>query len=171
VKKLAYLIISLLLLTSSILYAGWSEPVRLTFRGYEMRPQLVAVGDTLHVAWTQIADSEKVSYLQSPDGGQTWGDIIDLIAWGHGGSFVGLSSNDGRLLAGWADYIPFEWGTFAYSLSLSGSNWTPPNYIYGDNIHVGTPVASDLSGDSIYFRAVGSPHPTAAVRYGDLTAQ
>lgn len=115
-----------------------------------MRPQIIAINDTLHLAWTQIADSEKVSYMQSTNYGQSWGEIVDLIALGHGGSFVGLSSNNGRLLAGWADYIPFEQGTFAYSLSISGFNWTPPIYIYGSNTHVGTPVASDLSDDSIY---------------------
>jgi hypothetical protein len=150
VKKLTDLILLLTLLASSSLFAGWSEPVRLTHRGFEINPQIIAINDTLHLAWFQLADSQKVSYMQSPDGGQDWGEIIDLNARGHHGLDVNLTTIAGQLFVGWFDYVPNGPINIAYSISDYGNIWDIPAYIQGISSQVGGPVATTVSGDSIY---------------------
>ena len=147
-KLIAPLLLTALL--SPRLFAGWSEPVRLTYRGHEMNPQIIAIHDTVHVAWTQIADSEKVSYIRSVDGGQSWGEIINLSSWGHHGAFVDLSKNGGRLFAGWADYPPSGHANIGYSITLDGLNWSTPAFMLGNNSNFGNPIAATMSGDTIY---------------------
>ena len=148
--KRAYLAILLTVIFSPTLFAGWSEPVRLTYRGGEYSPQIIARNDTLHIAWYQIADSQKVSYIQSIDGGQSWGEIIDLTDWGHCGAFVDLTNNNGRLFTGWADYPSSGHANIGYSISLDGQDWSTPAYMLGNNSNFGNPIAATMSGDSIY---------------------
>lgn len=66
-------------------FAGWSEDVRLTYRGYEISPQVIARNDTVHVVWFQMMSNNigHVSYIRSTDGGQSWGSIVDLDAPNH----------------------------------------------------------------------------------------
>jgi hypothetical protein len=149
-KKLAYLIASLLLLTSPALFAGWSEPIQLTHRGFEINPQIIAVNDTLHLAWFQLADSNNVSYLRSIDGGQNWGEIRNLNPPLDGGSFVSLTKNEGRIFAGWSGLVHTGHVNIGYSLTTDGNNWTTPAYMVGSGVGVERPTAATISGDSIY---------------------
>jgi hypothetical protein len=132
------------------LFAGWSEPIQLTHRGYEINPQIIAINDTLHLAWFQLADSQKVSYVQSLDGGQAWGEINNLSAWGHWGSWVNITKNQGNIFIGWCDIIPMEPLSVAFSLSENGLNWSQPVYISNTNQLIGTPISTTIHGDSIY---------------------
>jgi hypothetical protein len=149
-NKRAFLILAFTALLSPALFAGWSEMQRLTYRGGEYAPKIIARNDTLHVAWYQIADSQKVSYLRSINNGQNWGDLLDLSAWGHRGVFVNLTQDRGKLLAGWADYPPSGHANMGYSLTEDGNNWTVPAYIIGGGSIIDLPTATALSGDSIY---------------------
>jgi len=45
-------------------YAGWIEDMRITNRGWEAYPQIIARNDTLHVVWWQIGGSDLVSYMR-----------------------------------------------------------------------------------------------------------
>jgi hypothetical protein len=132
------------------LYAGWSEPMRLTYRGYEINPQLTAINDTLHLTWFQLADSQNVSYIQSNASGQNWGDVINLNTPGHHGLDVNLTKIAGQLFVGWFDYIPNGPISIAYSISDYGNIWDIPAYIQGISTQIGGPVATTISGDSIY---------------------
>jgi hypothetical protein len=149
-RRLPYQIMLLITLLSTTLFAGWSEPVQLTHRGAEINPKILAINDTLHLIWTQIADTQRVSNIQSIDGGQSWGEIYNLNEWGHGGSFAGLAYNGEIFISAWADYIPFEPSCIAYSFSNNGQSWSLPEYICGNTMPITTPVAVDLSGDSLF---------------------
>lgn len=148
-KKLTFLILLLPLLPPA-LFAGWSEPIRLTYRGYEMRPQIIAVGETLHVAWTQIADSQNVSYMQSIDGGQTWGQLVNLNSQPYGGRHVSLTENRGRIFAGWLGSVIYGQLDIVYTISQDGLAWTLPSYAVRGNTRIDEMVSATLSGDSIY---------------------
>jgi hypothetical protein len=150
VKKLAYLIISLLLLASSTLFAGWSEPMQLTHRGFEMNPQIIAVGDTLHVAWTQIADSQNVSYMRSIDGGQSWGEIINLNSQPYGGRILSLTRNEDRIFIGWLGGFIHGQLDIIYSISQDGISWTQPARAIRGNTTIDGISSATLGGDSIY---------------------
>jgi hypothetical protein len=115
-----------------------------------MRPQIIAVGDTLHVAWTQIADSQNVSYMQSIDGGQAWAQLINLNAQPYGGRHVSLTVNRDRIFAGWLGSVIYEQLDIVYTISQDGLAWTPPSYVIRGNTRIDEMVSATMSGDSIY---------------------
>jgi len=141
----------LLLLTLCLpAHAGWTEDMRLTYRGSEIQPQIIARNDTLHVAWQQIAGDMLVSYMRSLNGGETWGELVDLSEQEHRSFRLDLSLSNDKIIAGWGDYIPLETVHIAYSISPGGDNWPLPHYFIPDDYRAG-PVAFCSSGDSLYF--------------------
>ena len=131
-------------------HAGWTEDMRITDRGYEIYPQIIARNDTLHVAWWQISGDHLVSYMHSLDGGQTWGELVDLSEQEHRSYWIDLSLSSDKIIAGWGDNIPLETVHIAYSTSLGGDYWPLPSYLIPDDYRAG-PMAFCSSGDSLYF--------------------
>jgi hypothetical protein len=132
-------------------YAGWSENIRLTYRGNEINPQIIARNDTIHVAWNQ-SGTGYVSYIRSTDGGATWDSLVNLNAIDHWGNNAKLNLAENGLLISWFDYNDDEnISSIAISKSVNGSTWTAPTYVWTDNPNrFGGPVSA-VKGDSIFF--------------------
>jgi hypothetical protein len=150
--KVSCFIITIYIVCFSIVppaYAGWSENIRLTYRGNEINPQIIARNDTVHVAWNQSGNGN-VSYIRSTDGGATWDSLVNLNASGHWGNNAKLNFAENGLLVSWFDYNDDEnISSIAISKSINGANWTTPTYVWTDNPNrFGLPV-SVVKGDSI----------------------
>lgn len=134
-------------------FAGWSENVRLTYRGFEISPQVIARNDTVHVVWFQMVSNNigHVSYIRSTDGGQSWGSIINLNASGHNGSYSNLNLAERGLLVSWFDNDTLQDITsIGIRKSINGATWSAPSYVWTDNPnHFGNPVSA-VKGDSIF---------------------
>ena len=139
------LTIAIIALTAGLAYAGWGENVRLTYRGQEIAPQVIARNDTVHVVWEQMYGN--VSYLRSIDGGASWDSLINLNEQGHSASYATLNLAENGLLVSWMDNNE---ESIAISISIDGTTWSRPTYIWTDNIsHFNTPT-STVKGDSIF---------------------
>lgn len=128
-------------------YAGWSEDIRLTYRGEEYHPQVIAQNDTIHVVW-QTDIGGYISYIRSSDGGETWDSLINISEEGHTVSRVDFSLGENGLFVSWEDSDPLI--MIAYSMSVDGSEWTPPTYLPTDHIDDIFVPASAVLGDSIF---------------------
>ena len=143
--KYRLLTILLIILLSAVACAGWSDNVRLTYRGQEIAPQVIARNDTVHVVWEQMYGN--VSYLRSIDGGASWDSLINLNEQGHSASYATLNLAENGLLVSWMDNNE---ESIAISISIDGTTWSRPTYIWTDNIsHFNTPT-STVKGDSIF---------------------
>ncbi len=133
--------------------ADWSENVRLTYRGFEISPQVIARNDTVHVVWFQMMSNNigHVSYIRSTDGGQSWGPIVDLDAPNHWGNNPTLNLAERGLLVSWFDFNRTEnISSIAISKSTNGSYWSAPSYVWTENPNrFGLPVSA-VKGDSIF---------------------
>jgi hypothetical protein len=124
--------------------------VRLTYRHFEIYPQVAARNDTVHIAWQQIAGPMHISYMRSTDGGNGWSSIVNLEEAGHFGAFPDLSLFPSGLFVGWFDEDTSNATTYiAYSNSSDGSVWSVPEYVSQDVIRM-FDLGTAAFGDSIY---------------------
>ena len=68
----------LCMLLNTVALAQWSTPVRISEPGGGYYPQILAQGDTLHVVYENASIYDKISYVRSTDGGQTWSEYVVL---------------------------------------------------------------------------------------------
>jgi len=110
--------------------AGWTDPTRLTFDDFNLGPQVVARGDTVHVAWYRQYDIQILRYLRSTDGGVSWDSLRMLSAIGHNVRYPDLRLVSEGLFLGWADYDTASDREFnmAYRFSPDGASWEEPIY-------------------------------------------
>ncbi len=136
-----------IIICSTISLAGWSEDIRLTYRGEEYGPQVVARNDTIHVIWRNSPNY--VSYIRSTDNGETWNSLINISEEEHIATDQDLSLGENGLLVTWKDRDsgPFRIG---YTLSEDGSEWSEPRYLPTDNIGHFDKPASCVWGDLIF---------------------
>jgi hypothetical protein len=141
----------LCLLMANASYAGWSENVRLTYRGNEISPQVIARNDTVNVVWEEMGASN-VFYIRSTDGGGSWGPIIQLNDSSHWAYRANLNLAESGLLVTWFDNNTIE-GFTSIGIGKSsngGGTWSAPSYAGTDNPnHFGNPVSA-VKGDSIF---------------------
>jgi hypothetical protein len=131
-------------------YAGWSENMRLTYRGNEINPQIIARNDTIHIAWFQMG-TNNVSYIRSTNGGANWDSLVNLNAPGHWGQYSNLNLAENGLLVSWFDYNDVEnISCIAISKSVNGASWTAPTYVWTDNPNRFEDPVSAVKGDSIF---------------------
>ena len=132
--------------------AGWTEDMRITDRGHEIYPQIIARNDTLHVGWQQMANIQQISYIRSRDGGYTWEGLIDLVENGHSGSRSDISLSNEHVIVGWKDRtIDYPYFiNLSYSVSTHGDSWSNPEYIYSNGYDGSMAFAITHSSDSIY---------------------
>lgn len=77
--KMAYLILIVIKIFYLPALASWSPPVRISQPGDCWDPQIIASGDTLHVVYENTGERyDKVSYVSSTDGGETWSQPVRL---------------------------------------------------------------------------------------------
>jgi hypothetical protein len=139
----------LLLIFAQPSFGGWSENLRLTFRGSEISPQVIARNDTVHVVWSQMGPN--VSYLRSTDGGNSWGPTIDLNAPSHHGTQPTFNLAEHGLLVSWLDSDSIMGITsIGIRKSANGSSWSSPSYVYTQNPNHFNQPTSAVKGDSIF---------------------
>lgn len=133
--------------------AGWSEDMRLTTRGHEIHPQVIAQNDTVHVAWEQMGDSNQVSYIRSLDSGYNWEEVENLVEFGHLGAGVDLSLSFDNVLMSWYDVdtiSPNPFPNVGYVISEGGGYWPPPEYVFPSHFPGLMDLATTIYGDTIY---------------------
>jgi hypothetical protein len=156
--------------------AGWSEDVRLTYRFLEIYPQVAARGDTVHVAWQQIAGPMHISYMRSTNGGNEWDSLVNLEETGHYGAFPDFSLFPGGMFVGWFDDDTSNAATYiAYSRSSDGSIWSSPENVSHSIIRM-YDLGTAAFPDSIYavyfsrqFDSTGT-HPLRFLYSSDMGA-
>jgi hypothetical protein len=149
-RKALLLLLFGLIVCTTYSYAGWSENIRLTYRGNEINPQIIARNDTIHIAWNQSGTGH-VSYIRSTDGGATWDSLVNLNAPGHWGNNAKLNLAENGLFVSWFDFDNnVNISSIAYATSADGGTWSAPANVYTDNpSRFGNPV-STVKGDSIF---------------------
>jgi hypothetical protein len=141
---------ALLCLWAATAYAGWSDNMRLSYRGNEISPQVIARNDTVHVVWYQI--NGNVSYIRSTDGGNTWGSVVNINVSHHKGFNSNLNLAEHGLLVSWYDddslmNVP---SIGIRKSSNGGATWGAPSYVWTDNpTGFGLPLSA-VKGDSIF---------------------
>jgi hypothetical protein len=117
----------------------WSTPVRISEPGGIHYPQILAVGDTLHVVYTDVTfGGANVGYLRSADAGQTWSQpyaLSDSINTGNN-HYPRIMRYGRRLMTVWSTYILH--GVINYNIGYSisnndGLNWVPAQYVLLQN--------------------------------------
>ncbi len=161
-KQLAYLIISFLLLTSPSLFAGWSEPMRLTYRGNEINPQVVARHDTVHVVWEQtLGNLAQISYMRSTDNGLTWGNIINLTESAHFGQYAHLIINDSKIWVSWMDN---NLESIAMIASTNGDTWGQPIYKFTIDSQRWQSIGITTNLDTIYIVYIATTRDSTGLK-------
>ncbi len=114
--------------------AQWTEPVRIGAPGGYLYPQILAVGDTLHVVGSNLVGGDKVVYLRSDDAGDTWGEshVLSDTVNSTNAMFVRIVKNGQNVMVLWrsiSDIGQHPWN-IGYALSHNnGDTWTEPLYV------------------------------------------
>ena len=119
-------------------HAQWTEPVRISERGGCLYPQILAQGETLHVAYQNVSGGGYIGYVRSADGGETWSEFqilndtvntmeafIPRILW-----------DNARIMVMWLSYASHGGNRFNIHYSIStdnGLNWDDPQGILSSN--------------------------------------
>ena len=146
-NKRAFFILLLAALLSSALFAGWSEMQRLTYRGNEINPQVVARNDTVHVMWSQALSAGQISYIRSTDNGLTWGNIINLSESGHTGHYPSMAVTSSAIWVCWADN---NLESIAITSSINGAFWNRPTYKYTIDSQRWSKPSMAVNSDTIF---------------------
>jgi hypothetical protein len=114
----------------------WSPPVRISQPGGGNRPQILAHGATLHVVYENARGYDKICYIRSTDGGETWGEFNELSERDGNKILPRIIIWNQRLMALWRQY--FFHGVYrlniGYSISTnSGVTWSSPQYVLETN--------------------------------------
>jgi hypothetical protein len=146
----------ILLSLASPALAGWSEPVRISTGGYA-NPQIVALGDTLHLTYVDANNSMKIRYQRSTDGGETWGPAVRLSAPSDGTLFPRIVKSGNRLMVLWKKSLSGYYRyTVAYNTSTdNGQSWSDSDRFVLEN---GSP-------EDLFFSASGGTGPNVSLVY------
>jgi Neuraminidase (sialidase) len=115
----------------------------------------LALGDTLHVIYSNIRGGEKISYVRSTDRGDTWSShqvLSDTINTELSQTPRIMISYGNRLLATWAsyNYAGVYHYNIAYVSSLDGGfTWTSPQYIFQYNLEYPITHTAANEGDMV----------------------
>ncbi len=140
-----------LLCAANTAHAGWSENVRLTYRGNEISPQVIA--REIRCMWFGFTWGLVMSpILEAPMAVIPGVNIINLNVPGHRGALPTLNPTERGLLVSWID------GDSLMNISSigirkssdGGATWSAPSYVYTNNPNHFTYPVSAVKGDSIF---------------------
>jgi hypothetical protein len=153
--------------------AQWTEPVRISEPGECWYPQILAHGDTLHVAYSNETGGWKISYVRSTDGGDTWNphQVLSDTVNTTSTSYARIMKCGGAILVLWRTYFPQQvyWYDIGYRVSVdNGITWGPYGYVLdpnwpgsfymtasGDDSLINI-ITSGRTGDSTIYRNIRS---------------
>jgi hypothetical protein len=161
VRKIAIIAFQMILILPVTTFAGWSEDVQLTYRGFEIMPQIIVRSDTVNIAWQEAAGSMFISHIRSNNNGTNWSEISNLNSIGHRGSFLSLSKNNDKSLIGWSDVDtnPVNWqSNIGFVNSVNNGQWSNPSYVFTRWEDEGYRPSLSLSGDSLYISYMPDLH-------------
>ena len=126
IKKLTFIIAAIFFATA---HAQWTEPVRISSDPHLGIPRAIAVGDTLHVAATNLID---IYYLRSEDNGETWTEPICPVEDFYGSGTPDIVSSNGKLHMAFIGREQSGEPTRVYIISSSdgGRSWGDPGEVY-----------------------------------------
>jgi hypothetical protein len=117
--------------------AQWTEPVRISEPGGCLYPQILAQGDTLHVVYENASGYDKISYVRSTDGGETWSGHTVLSDDSCATLFPRIIGDGSDLIVLWKtdwDYGGPPTFDLGYNASTDdGITWSGPQYIFNPN--------------------------------------
>jgi hypothetical protein len=138
-KRLAT-ILAVLVFAVAPARAQWTEPVRISEPGGCHYPQILAVGDTLHVVYSNNTGGTKISYVRSSDGGTTWSEysVLSDTVNTNDTQFPRIMKYGSNLMVIWRAY--FIHGVnrlnIGYSISTNnGLSWSDAAYILSPNLN------------------------------------
>ena len=135
--KTVHLILAVIIILYSNIFAGWSPPVRISQPGDCWGPQIIASGDTLHVVYENTGERyDKISYVRSTDGGQSWSTPVRLTERGGATYFPRIVQNSSKLMVLWKEvfYTGYDVFNIGYSISFdNGITWDTAQYIFNPN--------------------------------------
>jgi hypothetical protein len=131
------ILIIMLIPLAGIAYAEWTEPVRISGPGGCCYPQILAQGDTLHVVYEDVHVFDKISYVRSTDGGESWDEPRILSDDSCQTVLPRILNNGSRLTALWRNIFYYQ-GPSSYNIGYSisednGLSWTAPFYVLHPN--------------------------------------
>ncbi len=120
----------ILLTLASPALAGWSEPVRISAGGYS-NPQIIALGDTLHVVSKYAGRfADEIAYFKSTDGGLGWTGRRILTGDTCQSLFPRILVYGNRILVLWRAVYrsgtgPQDWNIGTRLSTDGGQSWRP----------------------------------------------
>jgi len=108
----------------------WSTPVRISGPGGCEYPQILAIGDTLHVVYTYARDGGRIEYVRSSNGGRGWGQPAMLSDTANSSVtyWARVMANGGWALAVWKaseDAWPYRNNVYCAQSTDGGRSWGP----------------------------------------------
>jgi hypothetical protein len=139
-RNLVIRLILIVLALTSAAFAQWSQPKMISMPGGSTYPQILAVGDTLHVVYNNNRGGWKVCYARSTNAGLTWEQHRVLSDTANTENTTGqrIMSSGSRLLVAWSAYRihPNAVQGIYYSISTnSGVNWSSNQRIDGTHFN------------------------------------
>jgi hypothetical protein len=131
IKKLAFF---LSILFTNV-FAGWSDPIRISNPGGCSYPFQIMVGDTLSVSYVAYNNGTKIIYQRSTDGGLTWISRRVLSDDSCETLFPRMIASGQRLMVLWKNHFyQSSSNNIGYSISSNGGrNWAVPRYVLNPN--------------------------------------
>jgi len=138
-KKLFCITIAMfcLAITSPAPAQEWSPPVRISEPGDCWDPQILAIGDTLHVVYENTgAGYDKIGYVRSIDGGHTWSVPVQLTERRGATVFPRIMGNGSQLMVVWEQVFNSGYDRYNVGYAISGdggASWDSAEYIFDQN--------------------------------------
>lgn len=127
-------ILLLLLAFVPMAIAGWSQPIRLSNPGGHQMPQILVMGDTVHVVAENFGPPDRIGYYRSTDRGVTWSNMRVLSADSNQTLFPKIIGNGNRLMVLWRNDYYLGGLNIGYATSTNnGASWSSPRYVFSPN--------------------------------------
>ena len=136
IPKTVYLLLLIVLVSYPFALAGWSTPMRISERGGDWYPQIIAQGETLHVVYNNGIGYHKTCYVRSNDGGITWSQHIALTGRDGTTDFPRILRWNNKVMALWRECFNLgnNRANIGYAISNDdGLTWSDPRYVFANN--------------------------------------
>jgi hypothetical protein len=152
----------------------WSDPVRISGFAWGYYPQILATGDTAHVAYSNDIGWPRICYVRSSDAGEIWSSprVLSDTTEDAGCIIPQIIEFESHLMVLWKANLPGGWHDVNIGFSVSTDNgitWSDPGYILdpgwetmynitasNTGMVVNITITLGIAGDNIYIYNVRS---------------